>query len=167
MSSSGKWSRRYGLFGKRRVQRFRISVGRVEDVNLTSILLALIRFHALYPDITAERHEMNTAQKIAALNRNSIDLGFGLRAGSLLNDANILTEPLLESSCGLLVRSDHRLANIDCVNLVDLVHERLIGLARGKCSVRRLDRSAFPKRRPQGKFRLRNLSGQAGTALIE
>jgi DNA-binding transcriptional LysR family regulator len=131
MSSSGKWSRRYGLFGKRRVQSFRIPVNRVEDVNLTSILLALIRFHALYPDITAERHEMNTAQKIAALNRNSIDLGFGLRAGSLLNDANILTEPLLESSCGLLVRSDHRLANIDCLNLVDLVHERLIGSARG------------------------------------
>jgi DNA-binding transcriptional LysR family regulator len=54
----------------------------------------LIRFQALYPDITVERHEMNTAQQIAALKRNNIDLRFGLPAGSLLNDAEILTEPI-------------------------------------------------------------------------
>jgi DNA-binding transcriptional LysR family regulator len=54
----------------------------------------LIRFQALYPDITVERHEMNTAQQIAALKRNNIDLGFALPAGSLLSDAEILTDPI-------------------------------------------------------------------------
>lgn len=39
----------------------------------------------------------------------------------MLNDAEILTEPLLESNCALLMRSHHRLANVDCLKLVDLV----------------------------------------------
>jgi len=75
-------------------QSFKISVGRIEVANLPFIPLALIRFHALYPDITVERHEVNTTQQIVALKRNNIDLGFGLPAGSLLNDAEILTEPI-------------------------------------------------------------------------
>jgi DNA-binding transcriptional LysR family regulator len=139
-------------------ESFKISVGRIEDANLPFIPLALIRFQALYPDITVERHETNTAQQIVTPKRNSIDLGLGLPAGSLLNDVEILMESPLESSRALSVRSDHRLANIDCLNLVDLVHERLITSARGKCSALQPDRSAFPKRRPQAKFRLRNLA---------
>jgi DNA-binding transcriptional LysR family regulator len=43
-------------------QSFKLPVGHIEDANLTFIPLALIRFQALYPDITVERHEMNTAQ---------------------------------------------------------------------------------------------------------
>ncbi|EUC12071.1 hypothetical protein [Paraburkholderia hospita] len=37
---------------------------------------------------------------------------------------------MLESSCAVLVRSDHRLANVDFLNLVDLVHQRVITSAR-------------------------------------
>jgi DNA-binding transcriptional LysR family regulator len=102
---------------------------------------------------------MNTAQQIAALKRNSIDPGFGLPAGSLLNDAEILTEPLLESSCALLVRSDHRLANVDCLNLCDLAQERLIGSARAANAPLYDWIVAFPKSWPQVKFRLRNFAG--------
>ena len=56
-------------------ESFKISVGRIEDANLPFIPLALIRFQALYPDITVERHETNTAQQIVTPKRNSIDLG--------------------------------------------------------------------------------------------
>jgi DNA-binding transcriptional LysR family regulator len=128
----------------------------------------LIRFQALNPDITVERHELNTAQQIAALKRNSIDLGFGLPAGSLLNDAQILTELLLESSCVLLARSDHRPANVDCLNLVDLVHERLITSTRAANAP--LDDSIVAHFQSAGfrpNFVYETLQAQPGTTLIE
>lgn len=111
---------------------------------------------------------MSTAQQIAALKINSINLGFGLPAGSLLNDGEILTEPLLESSCALLVRSDHRLANVECLNLVDLVHERLITSARAvnapfyDSMVARFQQAGFTPN-----FVCEALQAQAGTTLTE
>jgi DNA-binding transcriptional LysR family regulator len=149
-------------------QGFKVSVGCIEDANLPCIALALIRFQALYPDITVERHEMNTAQQIAALKRNSIDPGFGLPAGSLLNDAQILTEPQLESSGVFLVRSDHRHANVDCLNLVDLVHERLITSTRAANAP--LDDSIVAHFQSAGfrpNFVCETLQARAGTTLIE
>jgi DNA-binding transcriptional LysR family regulator len=149
-------------------ESFKISIGRIEDANLPFIPLALIRFQAPYPDITVECHETNTAQQIVALKRNSIDLGFGLPAGSVLNDVETLTEPLLESSCALPVRSDHRLANVDCLNLVDLVHERLITSARGANAP--LDDSIVAHSKGAGlrpNFVYETLQAQAGTTLIE
>jgi hypothetical protein len=101
-------------------QSFKISVGHIGDADLPFIPLVLIRFRALYLAITVERREMNTAQQIAALKKLH-RLGLSLPAGSVLNDAEILTEPLLESNCALLMRSHHRLANVDCLKLVDLV----------------------------------------------
>ena len=56
-------------------QSFKISVGHIGDANLPFIPLVLIRFRALYLAITVERHEMNTAQQIAAL-KNCIDWGY-------------------------------------------------------------------------------------------
>ena len=159
---------RWSSVDSARYQSFKISVGRIEDANLPFIPLALIRFQALCPDITVERHEMNTAQQIAALKRNSINLGFGLPAGSLLNDAEILTEPLLESSCALLVRSDRRLANVDCLNLVDLVHERLITSARA-ANAPLYDSivAHFQSAGLRPNFVYETLQAQAGTTLIE
>lgn len=149
-------------------QSFKIPAGRIEDVNLPFIPLELIRFRALYPDITIERHEMNMAQQIAALKRNGVDLGLGLPAGSLLNDARILTEPLLESSCAVLVHRDHRLTNVDCLNRVDLVHERVITSARAANALP-YD-SIVPHFRSVGlrpNFVYETLQAQAGTTLIQ
>ncbi len=109
---------------------FKIAIGLVEYTNLPFIPPALIRLQALYPDVTVVRHEMNTAQQIAALAKNEIDIGFGVPVGAAPNGADVLVQPLLEARWALLMRSDHRLANVDCLNLCDLAQERLIVSAR-------------------------------------
>ncbi len=111
-------------------KNFKIAIGLVEYTNLPFIPPALIRLQALYPDVTVVRHEMNTAQQIAALAKNEIDIGFGVPVGAAPNGADVLVQPLLEARWALLMRSDHRLANVDCLNLCDLAQERLIVSAR-------------------------------------
>jgi DNA-binding transcriptional LysR family regulator len=108
----------------------RISIGLVEYANLPFIPPALIRLQALYPDITIERHEMNPAQQITALTKKHIDIGFGALVDAAPDNDDVLVQPLLEGHWVLLMRSDHRLANVDCLNLCDLAQERLIGSAR-------------------------------------
>jgi DNA-binding transcriptional LysR family regulator len=108
----------------------RLSIGLVEYANLPFIPPALIRLQTLYPDITIERHEMNTAQQITALTKEHIDIGFGVLVDTAPDNDDILVQPLFEADWVLLMRSDHRLANVDCLNLCDLAQERLIGSAR-------------------------------------
>ena len=108
----------------------RISIGLVEYANLPFIPPALIRLQALYPDITIERHEMNPAQQITALTKKHIDIGFGALVDAAPDNDDVLVQPLLEAHWVLLMRSDHRLANVDSLNLCDLAQERLIGSAR-------------------------------------
>jgi DNA-binding transcriptional LysR family regulator len=108
----------------------RISIGLVEYANLPFIPPALIRLQALYPDITIERHEMNPAQQITALTKKHIDIGFGALVDAAPDNDDVLVQPLLEAHWVLSMRSDHRLANVDCLNLCDLAQERLIGSAR-------------------------------------
>lgn len=108
----------------------RISIGLVEYANLPFIPPALIRLQALYPDITIERHEMNTAQQITALTKKHIDIGFGVLVDAAPDNDDVLVQPLFEAHWVVLMRNDHRLANVDCLNLCDLAQERLIGSAR-------------------------------------
>ncbi|MCX4173885.1 MULTISPECIES: LysR substrate-binding domain-containing protein [Paraburkholderia] len=108
----------------------RLSIGLVEYANLPFIPPALIRLQTLYPDITIERHEMNTAQQITALTKKQIDIGFGVLVDTAPDNDDVLVQPLFEADWVLLMRSDHRLANVDCLNLCDLAQERLIGSAR-------------------------------------
>jgi DNA-binding transcriptional LysR family regulator len=107
-----------------------ISIGLVEYTNLPFIPPALVRLQALYPDVTIARHEMNAPQQMAALTKNSIDVGFGVPLGTEPGDAGISIEPLFESRWVLLMRSDHKLAKVGCVNVCDLARERLILAAR-------------------------------------
>lgn len=111
-------------------KKFKISIGLVEYANLPFIPPALIRLQALYPDIMVVRHEMNTLQQIAALAKNDIDIGFGVPVGAAPDDSHVLMQPLLEARWALLMRSDHRLANVDCLELRDLAQEHLIVSAR-------------------------------------
>jgi DNA-binding transcriptional LysR family regulator len=108
----------------------RLSIGLVEYANLSFIPPALIRLQTLYPDITIERHEMNTAQQITALTRKHIDIGFGVLLDTAPDNDDVLIQPLFEADWVLLMRSDHRLANVDRLHLCDLAQERLIGSAR-------------------------------------
>ncbi|EUC12072.1 LysR substrate-binding domain-containing protein [Paraburkholderia hospita] len=108
----------------------RISIGLVEYASLPFIPPALGRLQALYPDITIERHEMNTAQQVAALTNQDIDLGFGVLVDAAPDNDDVLVQPLFEAPWVLLMRSGHRLANVDHLDLCDLAQERLIGSAR-------------------------------------
>jgi DNA-binding transcriptional LysR family regulator len=108
----------------------RISIGLIEYTNLPFIPPALIRLQALYPKITIERHEINTAQQITALTRKDIDVGFGILVDATPDNDNVLVQPLFEAPWVLLMRNDHRLAHVDCLDLCDLARERLIVSAR-------------------------------------
>jgi DNA-binding transcriptional LysR family regulator len=111
-------------------KNFKVSIGLVEYANLPFIPPALIRLQALYPDVTVLRHELNTAQQMAALVKHDIDVGFGVPVGGTPYDGDVTVHPLFEARWALLMRSDHRLANVDGLNLCDLARERLIVSAR-------------------------------------
>jgi DNA-binding transcriptional LysR family regulator len=111
-------------------KHFKISIGLVEYTNLPFIPPALIRLQALYPDVTVARHEMNAAQQLAALAKHEIDVGFGVPVDGTHDAADATVQPLFEARWALLMRSDHRLASVDSLNLCDLARERLIVSAR-------------------------------------
>ena len=66
------------------------------------------------------------------------------------------------------MRSGHRLANLDCLNLVDLVHERLIASARAANAPLYDSMAAHFQSAGLGpNFVYETLQAQAGTTLIE
>jgi DNA-binding transcriptional LysR family regulator len=111
-------------------RKFTISIGLVEYSNLPFVPPALIRLQALYPDVTIARQEVNATHQMDALAKRNIDVGIGVPVGTVRENSGISIEPLLDSRWALLMRNDHRLANVNYVDVCDLACERLIVAAR-------------------------------------
>ncbi|MYN06556.1 LysR family transcriptional regulator [Pseudoduganella aquatica] len=108
-----------------------LSIGLVEYTNLVFIPPALIRLQALYPNMRVQRHEMSSVLQADALQKHSIDVGFGVQVAPLPEDGSLLAQPIFDSSWAVLVREDAPLAARASVTVDDLRSERLIMFERG------------------------------------
>jgi DNA-binding transcriptional LysR family regulator len=108
-----------------------LSIGLVEYTNLVFIPPALIRLQALYPNMRVQRHEMSSVLQADALQKHTIDVGFGVQVAPLPDDGSLLARPIFDSSWAVLVREDGPLAARPAVTVDDLRGERLIMFERG------------------------------------
>lgn len=107
-----------------------VSIGLVEYTNLVFIPPALIRLQALYPNVRILRHEMHSALQMDALNRRTIDVGFGVPVAPLPADGSLRAQPIFDSGWALLLREDDPLAARAGISVDDLRGQRLIMFER-------------------------------------
>jgi DNA-binding transcriptional LysR family regulator len=108
-----------------------LAIGLVEYTNLAFIPPALIRLQALYPTMRVQRHEMSSVLQADALQKHTIDVGFGVQVAPLPEDGSLLAQPIFDSGWAVLVREDSPLAARPAVTVDDLRGERLIMFERG------------------------------------
>lgn len=107
-------------------REFKVSIGMVEYTNLPFVPPALIRLQAVYPALKVARHEMSALMQVEALQRNTIDIGFGAQLAALPADSGVLAQSVLSAPWTLLMPPRHRLAGLASLRVEDLAGERLI-----------------------------------------
>lgn len=112
----------------RRGETCRLNIGYVSNIHYSLLPATLAAFRKLYPRVTLNLFDMNSAEQFQALEGRKIDIGFvGLRPA--LSGHDLLSECVAHDTILVALPAKHLLAKKTSVKLADLATQFFIGMS--------------------------------------